>query len=150
MEIEALSWAVKVVAGLSMGTALAGMFSGISSPQAFWSMLNQYQLFLTLPLLPPYIPPKVLYFISEFDFFSFNFGFLSEIIPDFLDVEMPQSIRGLEVLGYSSQSFLVSFLNSGRTLLALITVHLVLLPFIKWKAIRKGKFLSWLMPFLSR
>lgn len=129
---------------------MIGMFSGLSSPQAFWSMLNQYQLFLTLPLLPAYIPPKVLFFISEFDFFSFNFGFLNKIFPSMFSIEMPQSIRGLEVLGYSSQSFFVSFLNSGRTFLIVVTIHLLLLPFMKWKALQKGKFLKWLFPFLRR
>lgn len=54
----------------------------LSSPQAAFSVINQYQLLLLLPLLRTYIPDQILLFIEGFDFMMFG-----TILPYLIKIE---------------------------------------------------------------
>ena len=63
-----------LAAGTIMAVAAAAMT--MSSPQGAFSMINQFQLLLLLPMIPKYLPSDALLFIMGMDFTMFSFDFI--------------------------------------------------------------------------
>lgn len=80
----------QTTSNVAIGSAAAssGATSAIagSSPQGIWSMLNQFQFFLLLPLIGAFVPDAVIDFFQGFEFVTFNFDFMSlDSIPYYKD-----------------------------------------------------------------
>jgi hypothetical protein len=75
-EVEIL----QIAASTSIGAAflMSVVYSAISqtNPQAFWSMINQFQLYILLPTVDPDIPDKIIDFLEGLGFWLFNFNFV--------------------------------------------------------------------------
>jgi hypothetical protein len=67
-EVEIL----KITTSTSIGTAffMSVVYSAISqtNPQAFWSMINQFQLYILLPTVDSDIPDKIIEFLEGLGF----------------------------------------------------------------------------------
>ena len=63
-----------VASGATASTVSAAISS--SSSQGAWSTINQYQLFLLLPIIGADIHEDILMFIESFSFSSFSLNFL--------------------------------------------------------------------------
>jgi hypothetical protein len=64
-------------AGAVAKAALAiGVLANIASPQGSYSMINQFQIFLLMPLTDAYFPQEVITFLTSIDFTMFSFSFL--------------------------------------------------------------------------
>ena len=90
---------------------------GVSSTTGFFSMVNQFQMFLLLPLLGGFIHERVLHFIKNMEFVSFSFSFipinkvpiLNYIIKIFPD---EQESLYLKELGFEYASSIVNNLRA--------------------------------------
>jgi hypothetical protein len=58
----------------TQGAVALGIATSISSPQGAWSMVNQFQVLMLMPLTGAYFPPKVISFLTgmRISLFSFN------------------------------------------------------------------------------
>jgi hypothetical protein len=64
-------------AGAVAKAALAiGVLANIASPQGSYSMINQFQIFLLMPLTDAYFPQEIITFLTSIDFTMFSFSFL--------------------------------------------------------------------------
>ena len=63
-----------VAIGATAGIIFAAI--GSSSSHGAWSTVNQYQLFLLLPIIGADIHEDILMFLEGFSFFSFSLNFL--------------------------------------------------------------------------
>ena len=79
-----------------------------STSQSFWSLINQYQLFLMLPLLRTYLPSQFEIFMREFQVLLFDCSFA-----DFL--KRPLIYDNIRELDYEQpdQVYFDSGLESG-------------------------------------
>jgi hypothetical protein len=94
---------------LSFATAITSM----SSPQMAFSMLNQFQMYILLPIIGAYIPQRVIDVITGMSFIMFSFSFIPfEKIPFIADlftlIDYDQSDDYFDSIGLTSGS---SFLN---------------------------------------
>jgi hypothetical protein len=130
---------------VSLGAALASM----SSPQSAFSMINQFQLYILLPMIGVYMPSKVVTYITGMSFTMFSFSFipfekipLSSSIFDFFDYTQNEDYY--DSIGLQSKSCLLNHLP----LLAMMTVvgimHLSYLPWYKAsKHLQEGSWMRW-------
>lgn len=63
---------VAAAAVISVGAAVATM----SSPQGAFSMVNQFQLLILLPMLGTYIPNDIIQLLTGMSFTIFSFSFI--------------------------------------------------------------------------
>lgn len=121
-----------IIAGgvaLSMGAAVLSM----SSPQGAFSLLNQFQLFILLPMIGAYIPQKIVELITGMSFSMFSFSFIPfEKIPIVFDLfnsfDYAQDDSYFDEIGLTSGS---TFLNHIALIIIVSTVvicHLTFLP----------------------
>jgi len=118
---------------LTMGISLGGLLAGAISPQSIWAMMNQYQLLLCLPLTLLFIPERLEYFITNFKFCTLDFGFLNFEQKFFDKVNIIPNLKGLEVLGYKSQSFIINQLGFFKFLFVILILHILFSPLICMK-----------------
>lgn len=116
----------------SVSIGLITSLMSISSPQSIWSMINQYQLFLTLPLVGWYMSPELILFIQNFEFTAFTINFIPyeklfvfEFLYNWLDI--PQSNQNFEAMGIESGSVIINQLGVILMFIWLISMHLVYL-----------------------
>ena len=59
----------------SQATMAVGFAASLASPQGAWSMVNQFQILMLMPLTDSYFPSDIVLFLTgmEFSLFSFNF-----------------------------------------------------------------------------
>ncbi|CAI2375223.1 unnamed protein product [Moneuplotes crassus] len=105
----------QVVAGASMGLALTSALLTTSSPVGIFSTANQFQLYLLLPMLPPYFPSKVGQFILGLDFSFVSLDFIpTDKIPLFKELKRlfsySQENAYLGEVGMSSGSCIINYL----------------------------------------
>ena len=103
-----------------------------SSSNSIWSLLNQYQLFLMLPLLNTYLPSGFVTYMYELRFVLLDFSFASFFkIPWLraqvgkLDYEQPDKL--LESYGIKSGAHIINQLNNTLVLFIFISLNLLLL-----------------------
>jgi hypothetical protein len=74
--IKATSITTQAIVGVGVLCASFASFLTGTSPQGAWSMINQIQLFLLLPILVDSMPNDVSNFIYGMEKFSFSFNFI--------------------------------------------------------------------------
>lgn len=58
-------------------TMAAGFAASMASPQGGWSMVNQFQILMLMPLTDAYMPPDIILFLTGLDFTMFTLGFMN-------------------------------------------------------------------------
>lgn len=117
--------------------ALSMIFSGavsmvtLASPSGIYSLINQIQLHILLPLLPAYFPSKVGDFIIGLDFSMLSFNFIPTGWITFDEdrealLEIPQDNTYLYKIGLQSKSSLMNILPMLSFLAILGGFHLVI------------------------
>ncbi|CAI2387858.1 unnamed protein product [Moneuplotes crassus] len=111
---EAYSTSAKVIMGTSIALAVFTSLVTMSSPVGIFSMVNQFQLYILLPLLPPYFPAKVGDFILGMDFSAMSFNFIPTYeLPVIKDTQTiisdPQDDSYLEEIGLKSRSTVTNY-----------------------------------------
>ena len=100
--VAATSASVSVIAG--------------STPQSLWSMVNQFQFYLLIPLVGAQVPDAVIEFLEGLDFVFFNFDFI-EIPPipyysKFLAYfDCGEGDAYFDIIGISSQCAIVNHIK---------------------------------------
>ena len=114
-------------------TSIANSMFFDSSLQGMWSLFNQYQLTLILPLLKTFLFDEFIYFISGMEYLSFSLDFISfkhigffNSLHDYLDYD--QSDEVYMDIGYDSGSYIVN--QSGFYIMIVILAiwNLLFLP----------------------
>lgn len=100
-----------------MVVSTASSAATMSSPTGVYSIINQFQLYILLPMLPPYFPEKVGDFILGVDFSLLSLNFLPFKSIPFLEggedlIDYPQSEDYLEAIGLESMSSIMNYLNT--------------------------------------
>jgi len=104
----------QAIAGTAAGLSVASsMMSGGSISGAF-SVFNQFQLFILLPLIPEHFPEKVANYILGLDFAMFSFDFIPHKDIPFFEtltswIEFPQSDGYLNEIGMNSGSTFINY-----------------------------------------
>ena len=65
----------------SKATMAVGFAASLASPQGAWSMINQFQVLMLMPLTNSYFPSDIIQYLTgmELSIFSFNFVSLSKL-----------------------------------------------------------------------
>ena len=115
------------------GLAIEGvnMASTLSSPSALWAVINQLQLLMFLILTGAYIPTEVESYISDSDYITFNFNFISfDFIPKLSSAKewmgFEQGDSNLINLGLDSGSAFNNISSLLGSIIIIICLHLVL------------------------
>lgn len=75
-DIRAILMLIIFLCFLAVVASTATRSMGGGSSQGMWSMINQFQFYLLLPLLGAYIPEEFLDFLQGYSFVLFNFNFI--------------------------------------------------------------------------
>ena len=137
---------VEAIATATSGIMAAGFTASMSTPQGAWSLVNQFQIFLLMPLTDAYFPPEIIAFLTGLDFSLFSFSFLPikiifgvEAILDLFDYS--QSDDYYVDMGFNSGSAFVNHFNLLVVFITISILHLIYYPIYrkvkKWKP--KGK-----------
>ncbi|CAI2380013.1 unnamed protein product [Moneuplotes crassus] len=119
------------VIGVGIAVAIASAAASMSSPVGMFSLINQFQMYLLLPLVPPYFPAKVAQFILGVDFSFVSLDFIPvEKIPLVKEikeaVDYPQEDSYLDDIGLTSSSSIVNYLPMVCFILVMSLFHLTL------------------------
>ncbi|CAI2381325.1 unnamed protein product [Moneuplotes crassus] len=113
----------------SVAIASASSVLSLSSVNSIFSIMNSLQLAVLLPLVPDYISPKVLDFLSSMGFTMFSFDFIEfkeipfvKAISDW--VSYPQSDEYLNNLGLRSGSSFVNYLSLMAVIVLIGIIHM--------------------------
>jgi len=120
---------IGIAAGIVFNAGLN--LSSLSSSQSIWSMINQFQLLMTLPLVGWYISPEVIEYLQEFQFAILNFsfipfrevGFIDDYIGNYKGLQ--QTNLNFETVGLESGSTLVNHFGAFLMILFIILMHLI-------------------------
>ena len=109
-----------------------GAMASLSSLHSIWSMINQYQLYLILPLVGWYMDQSVINYINDFQFLTFNLSFipisdLGIFTKMYNFLTFPQANASLMSLGLNSGSTLINYLSVVMLTLLFIIFHLLFL-----------------------
>lgn len=120
-----------VAAGVAISFGAAAL--SMSSPQGAFSILNQFQLFILLPMLGAYMPPKVLRIILGMSFAMFSFSFIplekTPLINDLFNfIDYDQSDEYFDEVGLTSGSAILNHIALLLIVGVLILFHLSILP----------------------
>ena len=120
-----------VAAGVSMSIAVS--LSTMSSPQGAFSMLNQFQLFILLPMIGAYIPQNVIEVILGMDLAMFSFDMIpfdkvlaSSSFLDFISYDQSDDYAGR--IGLTSGSSILNHLGILVIVFVLALFHLLIMP----------------------
>lgn len=113
----------------SATTSIVGASIGMSSSQGVWSLFNQFQLILMLPLLRSNVPQDLIVFADNLEFVTFNFAFVSKPTLDQLqrikntfDYAQPDAVYYDNSM--QSGSFVVNQFGFIETVVATMLMHL--------------------------
>ena len=117
-----------VVSGMVV-SAIASVFTG-SSPSAVFSMINNLQLMLLLPMVAEYVSNTVKSLIlgTSFAILSFDFIDIDKIrfVNDLTNwMSYPQSDEYLNDLGFRSGSAIINYLPLMATIILIGLIHLL-------------------------
>jgi hypothetical protein len=114
--------------GIGVGASIVSAALTTTSPQGAFSMINQFQMLLLLPLIGAYIPLEVIYFIVGMDFALFSFDFIPYTeapgishLALFLNVD--QRNEYLQTIGFKSESSLMNNMSILFTIILTILLH---------------------------
>ena len=140
---EAVVKSQQAIAGTSAGLSVASsMLNGGSISGAF-SVFNQFQLFILLPLIPKHFPEKVTNYILGLDFAMFSFDFIPHEDIPFFDtltswIEFPQKDGYLNEIGMNSGSTFINYVPIMWFILLLVLIHIVV-TIIFWTSLKAKK-----------
>jgi hypothetical protein len=124
---------IQSIALVGIVTSLGVSVISMSSPQTMFSIINQFQMFILLPMIGAYMPPKVIQVLLGMNFSIFSFSFIPlekiPLISDLINfIDYDQNDEYFDSIGLTSGS---AFLNIIALMLVfgLFTLyHLSLLP----------------------
>jgi hypothetical protein len=123
--VRALS---QTMLAIGIGANVASAILTSSSPQGAFSMINQFQMLLLLPLIGAHIPFDIVQIIIGMDFTLFSFNFIPfaktpgiTVFASVLDAE--QRNEYLETIGLESESSFVNNLSIVFTVLLTLCAH---------------------------
>lgn len=130
-ELSASQQSAQTAAQGAIGASVAvgGLSSALSasSSQGAWSSINQYQLYLLIPLIGAYIHSDLITFLEGFNFAFFSFDFIpwQQIwgIKDFLEFFPEDEYEG--TLQSSGLQYVSTFRNILMTLCILVLIILL-------------------------
>ena len=131
-EVDILSYTTIAILSIGITVSVSASLLTSSSPQSIWLMVNQYQLYILLPLTGVYMPKDVINYLIGMEFTSFNLNFLNaketfkfdELLHD-IDSEENDWYR--TEIGIESQSAIVNQISLLFGLLLLALIHLVVI-----------------------
>jgi hypothetical protein len=132
-EAETESIVVEAIVATGVAISLCTAMLSMSSPQSIFSMINQFQMFILLPMIGAYIPPRVIQIFLGMNFSMFSFSFIplenTPLIGDLFNfIDYDQNDDYFDTIGLTSGS---AFLNSLTLMLVFglfALYHLSLLP----------------------
>jgi hypothetical protein len=127
---------VQAVVAVGVAISIGASVLSMSSPQGAFSMLNQFQMFILLPMIGAYIPESIIKIITGMSFAMFSFSFIPvEKIPLIADIfnfiDYDQSDDYFDRIGLTSGSAFLNHISLFLILGVLILYHLSLLPWCK-------------------
>jgi hypothetical protein len=137
-----------VAASAGVGAALAT--SG-SSFQSMFASVNQFQMFMILPLIGAEIPEDILFFLQGFSFASMNFDFIPKLIlPNGLSYSEDINWEDIEddylsTIGTFSVWTFINYSMNIVLFMILGLIHLTLIPLYLWAK----KYENWISKLLK-
>ena len=127
-----------VIMGAAVAASMGAALLSMSSPQGAFSMINQFQLFILLPLIGAYLPFTVITSITGMSIAMFSFSFIPfdkiPLINTLFNVfDYDQSDDYFDDIGLTSGS---AFLNHIGLLLIIgvfILFHLLIIAILNQK-----------------
>ncbi|CAI2379004.1 unnamed protein product [Moneuplotes crassus] len=120
------------VIGAAASTAVVASLASASSMNGCFSVVNLLQLYILLPMLPPYFPEELVQLIIGLDFslISLNFIpikdlFTEENVGNWVD--FPQTNEYLGEIGIGSESAFIQHLSFFTNIIILALLHLPIL-----------------------
>ncbi|CAI2374664.1 unnamed protein product [Moneuplotes crassus] len=158
LPVQPLSLATQGFIGVGVGAgATSSLTSTASSAQGFWALINQYQLYLLFPFLKIYMPSDLEYYLTEFEIFSFNFGFIDVVEVPYINdlIEKLDYSQNSEIYsnnGYSSGAFAVNYTSMFTALFIVFICNIIFILFYAiFSKARKGgrckKIFDWFTGF---
>ena len=133
---ETAGMTVMIIAVISTSVSFGCSLSGLSSSQGMFSLINQFQMYLLLPLVGADIHENVITFIEGMDIGLLNFPFIKadqikyiKIVPEYLYA--PQNNDYLISIGVISKS---AFVNNTQILIiigGILIIHILYIPLYK-------------------
>ena len=75
-EMSTPQTATQAILGVGVGLSIGSSLLSMSSPQGAFSMINQFQMLILIPMIGSYIPNDVVVFITGMDFALLSFDFI--------------------------------------------------------------------------
>jgi hypothetical protein len=120
---------------LALGIAVSAVYSFItySSSQGAFSTINQYQLYILLPMIGAYMPNEIINYLLGNKLVLFSFSFISindfSIIRDVVEtLEVEQTNEYMNRIGLESGSSVVNHTPLLTVMLFILMMHLLYLP----------------------
>lgn len=110
-----MSWAFPAVTSLMT----------LSSPVGMWSIFNQVQLYMLLPMIPQYFPDKVGKFILNMDFTLLSFEFLQIGKHATKQADFGNQNTYFRQIGISSGGSMINFLPLLTVIILVVFFHLI-------------------------
>jgi hypothetical protein len=154
---QSLTTATQVLTASSVAATGVASTVSMSTPQSMWSLVNQFQLILTLQLVGWYLSPEIVAYIQGFDFSSFSFSFIKyqellnlEFFYDFIDT--PLDREDFEQVDFESGSTLANNFSLLINIFWVLLLHMIFLgvKFIVLKTTENEKvknLMNWLTNF---
>jgi hypothetical protein len=142
---------VQAVVAIGVAINVGASTVSMSSPQGAFSMLNQFQMFILLPMIGAYIPESIIKIITGMSFAMFSFSFIPvEKIPLITDIfnfiDYDQSDDYFDRIGLTSGSAFLNHISLFLILGVLILYHLSLLPWCKaTKNLSESSWTKWVI-----
>jgi hypothetical protein len=133
----------------NMAVSVVSSVAGMSSSQGLWSMINQFQMYLLVPIIGADIADDVLEFLEGMEFALFSFSFIPFEKILFLEApienfEFPQDNNYLDSIGLESVSTIANQFQLFVMLGLLVIFHLVFLPIFHLTKHWENKFPSYM------
>ena len=101
--------ATQVIVGVGIALSAGASALSMNSPTSMFSLFNQFQLLILLPMIPDFIPMKLKNFITGLSFTLFYFDFIpTDWVPKIKEVgswvSVPQTRKYFNEIGINSQS----------------------------------------------
>ena len=116
----------------SVSISIAASFVSMSSMNGVFSVANQFQLFMFLPMIPEFFPKTLMAFITGVDFSMISFDFIRlndlPFVRDLKEwVSFPQKDAYLNEIGLISGSSILNYLSLMAFFVATGIIHILIL-----------------------
>ena len=131
-EVQTSTATTQAVMGAGAAVGGAASMLSMSSPQAVWMMVNQFQLLMLLPLTEAFLPEDIIDYFTGMSFTNFNFNFLKlEKLPTFGSLYelfgFDEEDEYLKDLGIQYKSTLLNNISLLLIIFGLVSLHLIIL-----------------------